>query len=100
MKAATKTYQHGEIQGVIAINASLCKGCDACKRHCPTGAIKGMFGSTHDIDVDKCLSCGQCLVNCPFGAPYETNDPVDDVITKFIRHYYNLVIHLSVVSER
>lgn len=82
MNVIAKTYQKGEIPGVIAINASVCKGCDACKRHCPTGAITGMFGATHSIDVDLCLSCGQCLVNCPFGAPYETSDAVDTVISK------------------
>ncbi|HPX56217.1 MAG TPA: [FeFe] hydrogenase, group A [Syntrophales bacterium] len=82
MNAAVKTYQKGEIPGVIAINESLCKGCDACKRHCPTGAIRGLFGSAHSIDADRCLSCGQCLINCPFGAPYETSDTVDDVMKK------------------
>ena len=66
MNAALRTYQKGEIPGVIAIRASLCKGCDACKRHCPTGAITGSFGATHSIDADLCLSCGQCLINCPF----------------------------------
>lgn len=82
MNVVTKTYQKGEIPGVIAIKASLCKGCDACKRHCPTGAIQGMFGATHSIDVDRCLNCGQCLINCPFGAPYETSDTIDEVIGK------------------
>jgi ferredoxin hydrogenase large subunit len=82
MNAAAKMYQRGEIPGVIAIKASACKGCDACKRHCPTGAITGMFGATHGINVDMCLSCGQCLINCPFGAPYETSDSVDEVIAK------------------
>ena len=82
MNVTAKTYQKGEIPGVIAIKASECKGCDACKRHCPTGAIQGMFGSTHSIDVDICLSCGQCLINCPFGAPYETSDTIDEVISK------------------
>jgi ferredoxin hydrogenase large subunit len=82
MNVTAKTYQKGEIPGVIAIKASTCKGCDACKRHCPTGAITGMFGATHSIDVDLCLSCGQCLINCPFGAPYETADTVDEVIAR------------------
>ena len=82
MKAAARTYQNGEIPGVIAIKESVCKGCDACKRYCPTGAIQGMFGATHYVDVDSCLSCGQCLINCPFGAPYETSDTVDEVISK------------------
>lgn len=82
MNVAAKTYQRGEIPGVIAIKASICKGCDACMRHCPTGAIEGSFGATHSIDVDACLSCGQCLINCPFGAPHETMDAVDTVIAK------------------
>ncbi|OPY10826.1 MAG: Periplasmic (Fe) hydrogenase large subunit [Syntrophus sp. PtaB.Bin001] len=82
MSAVARTYQKGEIPGVIAINPDICKGCDACKRHCPTGAIQGMFGATHSIDVDRCLSCGQCLINCPFGAPYETSFTVDEVIAK------------------
>jgi len=77
-----KTYQKGEHPGVIAIDHGLCKGCDACKRHCPTGAITGMFGAVHSIDITSCINCGQCLVNCPFGAPYELVDPVDDVISK------------------
>lgn len=85
MNVAAKTYQKGEIPGVIAINASICKGCDACKRHCPTGAIEGSFGATHSIDVDACLSCGQCLINCPFGAPHETMEAVDTVIGKLKR---------------
>jgi ferredoxin hydrogenase large subunit len=82
MNVTAKTYQKGEIPGVIAIQASVCKGCDACKRHCPTGAITGMFGATHSIDVDLCLSCGQCLINCPFGSIYETSDAVDAVMDK------------------
>lgn len=82
MNAAVRTYQQGEIPGVIAIKAVNCKGCDACKRHCPTGAISGSFGATHSIDADLCLSCGQCLINCPFGAPYETSDTVNTVIAK------------------
>ncbi len=82
MNVAAKTYQKGEIPGVIAIRASDCKGCDACKRYCPTGAISGMFGAIHSVDADNCLSCGQCLINCPFDAPYETSNTVDDVIAK------------------
>lgn len=75
-----KTYQTGEIPGVISIDPKKCKGCDSCKRRCPTGAITGMFGSVHSIDADKCLSCGQCLIHCPFGAPYETTSAVDTVL--------------------
>ncbi len=82
MKTKIKTYQKGEIPGIIAIDADLCKGCDSCKRYCPTGAITGMFGATHSVDVESCINCGQCLINCPFGAIYETVDTVDAVIAK------------------
>lgn len=75
-----KTYQTGEIPGVISIDPKKCKGCDSCKRRCPTGAITGMFGAVHAIDQDKCLSCGQCLIHCPFSAPYETSSYVDTVL--------------------
>jgi ferredoxin hydrogenase large subunit len=75
-----KTFQEGEVQGVITIDKTRCKGCDTCKRHCPTKAITGMFGSVHSIDTEKCINCGQCLVNCPFNAPYEKVDAVDKVM--------------------
>jgi len=77
-----KTYQEGEISGIIAINEDLCKGCDACNRHCPAGAVQGSFGAPHRIDNDACVVCGQCLINCPFGAIYETYDKVDEVIAR------------------
>ena len=76
------TYQPGEIQGLIKINASKCKGCDACKQFCPTHAINGASGAAHSIDEDKCLSCGQCLINCPFSAIEETHSALETVIKK------------------
>ncbi|GLS82225.1 iron hydrogenase large subunit HydA [Paraferrimonas haliotis] len=77
-----KTYQPGEIHGLIEIEASKCKGCDACNKFCPTDAIEGASGAAHTINKDKCLSCGQCLVNCPFGAINETHSALDVVIKK------------------
>jgi len=82
LEKITKTFQEGEVKGVIAINEATCKGCDTCKRYCATKAIQGMFGAVHSIDTKKCINCGQCLVNCPFGAPYETVNPIDKVISK------------------
>jgi len=82
MESATKSFQKGEIPGIIAIDEATCKGCDSCKRHCPTGAITGMFGAVHRIDADRCINCGQCLVSCPFGAPFETVDAVETVLAR------------------
>ncbi len=82
MEAVLQTYQKGEIPGIIAIDPEKCKGCDSCKRHCPTGAIEGKFGFTHSVNVELCVSCGQCLINCPFHAPYETYDKIDEILSK------------------
>ena len=53
--------------GVITITGE-CKGCDACVKQCPTGAITvNGLGTKHAIDPEKCVNCGRCLVACPFG---------------------------------
>lgn len=77
-----KSYQQGELSGIIEVDPNICKGCDSCRSFCPTGAIHGAYGSTHKIDSEKCLQCGQCLVNCPFGSIRDNADVTDKVIEK------------------
>lgn len=50
------------------INADLCRGCTACARKCPTGAVSGELKSAHKIDRDSCIGCGSCMSACRFGA--------------------------------
>ena len=50
------------------ILASKCKGCTACARKCPVGAITGKVKEVHVIDADKCIKCGACKAACKFGA--------------------------------
>ena len=50
------------------IIADKCKGCTACKRACPVGAISGEVKNPHVIDANKCIRCGACLSTCKFGA--------------------------------
>jgi NADH:ubiquinone oxidoreductase subunit F (NADH-binding)/NAD-dependent dihydropyrimidine dehydrogenase PreA subunit len=46
----------------------LCKGCTACVRKCPAGAIFGSRKNPHYIDPEKCIGCGACLDSCKLDA--------------------------------
>ena len=50
------------------VNADKCKGCTACARVCPVGAVSGAVKQPHSIDSTKCIKCGACMEKCKFGA--------------------------------
>jgi NADP-reducing hydrogenase subunit HndC len=50
------------------IVAEKCRGCTACARKCPVGAISGTVKNPHTIDTSKCIKCGACMATCKFGA--------------------------------
>ncbi len=50
------------------ILADKCRGCTACARKCPVGAISGSVKEPHTIDRQKCIKCGACMDTCKFGA--------------------------------
>lgn len=52
----------------FAIDPEKCKGCTACAKACPAGAISGELKKPHHIDKSVCISCGSCRETCRFGA--------------------------------
>ena len=50
------------------IDPDKCKGCTACARKCPVGAIHGTVKNPHEIDQSACIKCGTCIDTCKFNA--------------------------------
>ena len=48
------------------IVAEKCRGCMACLKECPQGAISGERRKPHTIDQEKCVHCGLCFAACRF----------------------------------
>ncbi|MCI0468974.1 MAG: NADH-quinone oxidoreductase subunit NuoF [Nitrospirae bacterium] len=44
----------------------LCKGCGACLKVCPTGAITGEKKKPHKLNSALCIKCGACFDVCKF----------------------------------
>jgi NADH:ubiquinone oxidoreductase subunit F (NADH-binding)/NAD-dependent dihydropyrimidine dehydrogenase PreA subunit/(2Fe-2S) ferredoxin len=51
-----------------SIVEEFCKGCTACTRVCPAGAIIGEKKKPHKIIQDICIKCGACFETCKFKA--------------------------------
>ncbi|MFA6930892.1 MAG: NADH-ubiquinone oxidoreductase-F iron-sulfur binding region domain-containing protein [Lentisphaeria bacterium] len=65
-----KTCPAGECRALAKpkIDPALCKGCTACAKKCPVGAITGKLKEVHTIDPSKCIKCGACKAACRFNA--------------------------------
>jgi Fe-S-cluster-containing hydrogenase component 2 len=65
-------YTHG-----FRLEETLCNGCLACMRICPTAAIRVRHG-TVSVRRDLCIDCGSCLKTCPAGAFTATTRTLDE----------------------
>lgn len=51
-----------------SIIEEFCKGCGACLRACPAGAITGEKKKPHKLNSAVCIRCGACFDVCKFNA--------------------------------
>ena len=54
----------------FAVDPEKCRGCTACAKACPAGAVSGALKQPHSIDPGICISCGSCREVCRFDAVY------------------------------
>ena len=54
----------------FAVDPEKCRGCTACAKACPAGAVSGALKQPHSIDPGICISCGSCREACRFDAVY------------------------------
>lgn len=70
MGTTTKAFTSASADGVtIAVNESLCKGCEICVHACPTDVFEMRGEGSNAIPVperpEDCVECGNCELSCP-----------------------------------
>ncbi len=58
-------YGNEQPHHIVAIDESLCVGCELCIQVCPVDAIIGAKGLAHSVLVQQCTGCDLCIKACP-----------------------------------
>jgi len=61
----------------VTLDASKCKGCTTCIKHCPTEAIR-VKNMRAVIENARCIDCGECIRVCQSKAKKATSDKFED----------------------
>ena len=76
-------------RGKLSCHEDLCRGCSACVRACPVGALNlertdSQSQKQYELyhNMSQCAYCGVCEDTCPFGAIYFENQFVEPVMDK------------------
>ena len=61
----------------VTLDASKCKGCTTCIKHCPTEAIR-VKNMRAVIENARCIDCGECIRVCQSKAKKAISDKFED----------------------
>ena len=100
---AGKMEQHNS--GKPDVDASLCRGCRRCARHCAQSAITYGADRKASIDHSKCVGCGRCIGACNFDAIENSNaNSAADLCEKMAEYTLAVVkdrpnFHINIVNQ-
>ncbi|MDL2239680.1 4Fe-4S binding protein [Bacteroidales bacterium OttesenSCG-928-L14] len=66
------------IYHAIYVDRSVCVGCTACLKDCPTKAIRVVDGIA-SIDKRRCVDCGNCMRACKYNAIKVKQGSIDSI---------------------
>ena len=84
-----KLELHSASQPVI--EASHCKGCTVCVKHCAHDAIR-MSDKIATIDYGRCVGCGQCVALCQYSAAVMGAEDTSERLNCKIAEYTKAVL--------
>ena len=84
---------------MIGVVTEKCRGCRACEKVCPMGAIK--IVEKKAVISEECVNCKSCLKECKFDALREQERPDPDFVirTSGEQRISNLLLYQIAYAE-